>query len=671
MADKQSFSNQAKGNSSNKNTHSNHLDNLLNNETNYQHFFNSASVSLWREDFSRVYLKLKKLRLSGITDLSRHLKENPELSWQLASEVKVLEVNQATVELFEASSESSFLSNIHKHFGPDAIDVFEKSLIASWNKADKFVSRANYITKSGNEVVATISYVPPKNLQDALNLCVVIQDISHLITHERRLEGIISALPDATFILAEDGTYLEVLTNNSNILVGEPQQLIGNKIQDLIEGQIGETILQTVKKVLKNNTKESIEYPLNTQTGVLWFYGRVAPIQQLFKGQRAVVWIASDITDKKELERQLRHSQKMEAIGSLSGGVAHEFNNLLAPILGYSELLMQNKEESHPDTAALKLIHKATHKASKLINQLLIYGQKSINRREDLDLKNIVRDVVQFFDASLPKGIFLSTSLPRQVPAIRGMAEEINQAIVNLCVNAIHSMPNGGNIEIRIPNDTVSLTNTSGEFVAVIVSDNGSGISLDVMQRVFDPFFTTKPIGEGKGLGLSVVHGVMQQHGGKVEVESKLNKGTSFRLLFPVSNTVDPHFNNLEYDNRENVLKGIIVVDHEPMHSELLKDMLEQLDYQVTTVSSAENALELIEQNNYSHMITDYELAHLNGLELAEKTKLINPNIDIILMTGYCSSKLADDSKYQGSLRFLSKPFDLQSLTACLSDNDS
>ena len=372
-----------------------------------------------------------------------------------------------------------------------------------------------------------------------------------------------------------------------------------------------------------------------------------------------------------KFEEQLRRSQKMEALGVLTGGIAHEFNNLLYPILGNIELLIQTKADNDPDKESLKHVQDAGLRAKELVKQMLAYGRKSLTQRETIQIKDLVNDTVQLLSNTIPHNIKIETYLPLDIQPIVGMPSEIHQVIVNLCINAYQAMPDGGLLSIELNEKPQhQYTNLQGEniqddFVELSIKDTGYGIEQDTMEKIFDPFFTTKKIGKGTGLGLSVVQGIMEQHDGHIIVNSNNEEGTSFKLYFPVAVNTEIK-TTPELSEPIHMGKGrILIIDDEPMITFVGKKMLEKLGYSVIDFLDCQIALEYF----WSHfeeidlVLTDYDMPWKNGKEMAQKLIQIKPEIPIILVTGYGDLVAKEEIHNWGMKGLLIKPFKLHELS--------
>ncbi|MCP4298026.1 MAG: response regulator [Proteobacteria bacterium] len=394
---------------------------------------------------------------------------------------------------------------------------------------------------------------------------------------------------------------------------------------------------------------------------------------QLFPFESGEVFVAIvlDITEQKLLQSQLRQSQKMEAIGSLTGGIAHEFNNLLAPILGFTEMLQLQKSANDPDLIKLKNVQTAGNRAKVLVQQMLAYGRQSQSQKETVHLKSLVDEPIKLIRGSFPPNIVINEEWETDLPPIRAMSNEIGQVVLNLCVNASFAMPEGGILTIGTKNvgykKFISTENKEieGEFVGLSVKDNGVGIDKKIQDKIFDPFFSTKEVGSGSGLGLSVVQGIVEQHNGHIEVESLLGQGSTFRIYFPVAEKeIKPLIEERNKDLQ--VLDSkIMLIDDEPMIIDLTKSMLEILDYKVTSFTDSKDALMAFGKHpeEFDLILTDYGMPKLNGKQLIEEMRKTQPEIPSILLTGYGDLIGKENIGDWGINDLLVKPFELEELS--------
>jgi PAS domain S-box-containing protein len=358
-----------------------------------------------------------------------------------------------------------------------------------------------------------------------------------------------------------------------------------------------------------------------------------------------------DDGERHRLEEQLRQAQKVEALGTLAGGIAHDFNNILAAILGHAELA---REEANALVRQdIDVILHATGRGKQLVQRILSFSRRQALARRAIELPLIVDEAVAFLRTTLPKSVQLRTKVADDLPTVLADATAVEQVIMNLATNSWHAMPNAsGIIEVAVERlyvrDSVARAHPElreGPHVTVAVHDDGAGMDPAVRARAFEPFFTTKGPGAGTGLGLAMVHGIMRQHDGAVEIESEPGRGTTVRCFFPVVASEEP-----EAEAAGDVaLRGngerILYVEDEPWLCAIGRRMLERLGYQVTTEVDPERAIELLRAHPdaFACIVTDYWMPGLTGVELARAMTRIRPGLAVVMLTGYAAD-LSDDA---------------------------
>ncbi|MTI58540.1 MAG: response regulator [Firmicutes bacterium] len=360
----------------------------------------------------------------------------------------------------------------------------------------------------------------------------------------------------------------------------------------------------------------------------------------------------NETTDElRKSEAQLRHSQKIQTIGTLTGGIAHEFNNLLTPILGYAELMLKDLSQENYWYEDINEIYEAAKKSKELIKQILIFSHRDNNKHyKPVKINELIKETLKLVKSILPSNIDIIENF-EDCGYILANPTQINQVIFNLCTNAYDAMKKqGGLLEISmylIDKDDENILNnedfSSKKYVKISVKDTGCGMKEKVMHQIFDPFFTTKAVGEGTGLGLSVVHGIVASHNGKIFVESKIGKGSVFNVYFP---QMEGQYVDLQ-NNNNIVLKGnetILLIDDDPSIVNMMKKRLEKLGYKIIAQTNSLKALKIFKKNppRFQLIITDQTMHHLNGIGLAEKAKAIYPEIKVILMTGFVNEPVKD-----------------------------
>jgi two-component system, cell cycle sensor histidine kinase and response regulator CckA len=379
----------------------------------------------------------------------------------------------------------------------------------------------------------------------------------------------------------------------------------------------------------------------------------------------------TDVTRRRELEDQYRQSQKMEAIGQLAGGIAHDFNNLMTIIIGYSDMMGDQLTEERA-LENLQEIRKAGERAASLTRQLLAFGRKQVLTLEKLDLNEVVRDTQKMLRRIIGEDIELVTLFVPRLKLVEADPGQLEQVLVNLAVNARDAMPQGGKLTIETRNEVLDMdfANTcpgvkSGQYVMLSISDTGTGMSDEVKRHIFEPFFTTKGPGKGTGLGLPVVHGVVKQSGGHIEVESEAGTGTTFRIYLPVAD--DTCRLRQPAERSKSIPRGvekILLVEDEPAVRRLWRHSLESCGYTVLEAANGSEALNLCENelSQIDLLITDVVMPLMSGRELAERLLLLRPETKVLYVSGYTDDSVMRHGIAQDEVAFLAKPFSSISL---------
>ena len=419
--------------------------------------------------------------------------------------------------------------------------------------------------------------------------------------------------------------------------------------------------------------------------------GTAVPVEMLLTcvpvGTRTLLHaVIRDLTSARELEARLRQAEKMEAIGTLAGGIAHDFNNLLAAIMGYTELALLEMPEpdaqraSQPGATCLNEALTAARRARDLVQQILTFSRHDDVRRVETDLGRVVQETSRLLRASIPSTVEIRiNAAPGCV--VLGNATQLQQVLLNLGANAEHAMrlTGGGELEINLSRgdlDEASATRfpsmTPGVTVAKLsVRDTGSGMPERVRERVFDPFFTTKPVGEGTGMGLSVVHGIITSHGGAIAVDSEPGRGTTFTMVFPclVAASARPSMAPFAAFSTLPKAQGrVLVVEDEATIGRMFRRLLQRLGYDAQVFESGHDALELfrLDPNAFDLVITDLTMPGMTGDELSVQILRLRPDIPIVLATGYGPALSDDRARQIGISTVLRKPLTLKELTDAL-----
>ncbi len=394
---------------------------------------------------------------------------------------------------------------------------------------------------------------------------------------------------------------------------------------------------------------------------------------------------ARDLTARKKieahrnaLESQLRESHKMQAVGTMAGGIAHDFNNIIGAILGNVELAKQDAGPMSPALVSLNEIDKAGRRARDLVRQILTFSRNESPKRVPIQLAEVVHETVRLLKVALPPTVEMLVTIDPGTPPVLADATQVGQALLNLCANAIHaigahrgtvSIELGHNLQANKPH-VERRGGTRGQHVKLSVRDTGSGIDADTLQRVFEPFFTTKPVGQGTGLGLAVVHGIMRTHLGTVDVQSKPNIGSVFTLYFPATQgaEVPAAVDTPKPKAVQGMGKHVMYVDDDEALVFLVERALTRKGFQVTTFTDPRLAVAALRARpmDFDLLVTDYNMPGYCGVDLLREARTIRPELPVALASGYVTSEIEKSARAEGARALIHKPNDVDELCETL-----
>ncbi len=380
-----------------------------------------------------------------------------------------------------------------------------------------------------------------------------------------------------------------------------------------------------------------------------------------------------DITEKKALEEAIIQAQKLESIGLLAGGIAHDFNNILTGILGYASLTQSMVNRGSKIYGYMEAVTKSSQRASNLTHQLLGFARKGKYKTERLNLNNIVAELILFLRETFDRNIVIVFDAAEELPPVEGDGNQLYQAILNLCINARDAMPAGGRLYIKTEPYALKDERTAqlyrvpaGEYVRLSITDVGAGMPPEVKKRIFEPFYTTKGVGRGTGLGLSMVYGIVKNHGGHISVYSEVGLGTAVRVYLPrVSGIIDE-------GRRKNIMKGsqgkatILFIDDEEMVRELGRDILEAYNYKVMVAVHGSEGVKMFHEHGdaIDLVVLDMIMPEKGGRQVFSEIRAMRPGVRILLCSGYGEEQNFDELLNEGAVGFLQKPFQHSDLVA-------
>jgi PAS domain S-box-containing protein len=452
-------------------------------------------------------------------------------------------------------------------------------------------------------------------------------------------------------------------------------EAIGRPIGELVTANSGE--VETFNKIIASTGEFQGEVKQRTKDGrEIIVEGRATLIRNEDGTPRSVLLINTDVTGQKKLEMQLNRAERLESIGRLAGGVAHDLNNILTPILMCAETLRRDLSEEDRKSV-LALIEQSARRGAAIVKQVLTFARGVEGERVSIKPTHLIEEMADIARKTFPKSIEITGHYPEDVWSINGDPTQLHQVLLNLSVNARDAMPNGGAISIAADNFTVdehyaSMTPDAerGPHVILRVTDTGSGMPREIIDKIFDPFFTTKDVGRGTGLGLSTVLGIVKNHGGFISVYSEVGSGTTFKVFLPaeVSESVAIQ-SETSCDSLHGNNELILVVDDEPAIIEVIRRILENHDYRVLSANDGPEALAtLAEQKNVAAVLTDVSMPYMDGVALVRVIRKMRPKIAFIASSGHGEEPRIPELESLRVTNFLTKPYDTKRLLYTVRD---
>jgi two-component system cell cycle sensor histidine kinase/response regulator CckA len=509
----------------------------------------------------------------------------------------------------------------------------------------------------------------------------VAERTTELARASRYLDDIIDSVADPIFVKNRQHRWVLLNTAFCDFVGRGRDELLGKSDYDFFPKSQAD-VFWTKDEIVMSSGEENINEEEITLAGVVHTIVTKKMLYTDETGEKRIVGIIRDVTERKRLEEQLRQAQKMESVGLLAGGIAHDFNNLLTPILVGSELLNDDLAP-HADGAlgrAANLVREiklAADRASDLTRQLLAFGRKQMLELKTTDLAGVITRFEPMLRRTIREDIRMQIILSPSLGAVRADVGQIEQVLLNLVINARDAMPNEGILTIEAENVELDQSHASphaevrpGPYVTIAVSDTGIGMDHETQQRLFEPFFTTKKGGGGSGLGLSMAYGIVKQHGGSISVASEPGKGTTFKIYLPRLLAPAPAEANSQPYTRAPVrgLGGetILVVEDNDMVRSSVCEMLRRLGYRVLDADSAEGAYRVSESHDgmVDLLLTDVILAKSNGKEVFNHLRMRRDGLKVLYMSGYTSDVIVHHGVVDEGVHFIQKPLSMQLLSA-------
>jgi PAS domain S-box-containing protein len=480
--------------------------------------------------------------------------------------------------------------------------------------------------------------------------------------------------PDMYHIVNKDGIIISCNQTESDRLGYRKDELVGRSFLGMYPASYHERALKLLKDVFDETiTVSGLEEQLVSKAGEVIDVSVSASIIYDEARMPSLIRVAArDITEKKKLESKIMHAQRIDSIGNLAGGIAHDFNNILTSILGSTAIMKRKMRKNNAWFHFADIIETAAKRGAGLTRQLLTFARKSTPQFRPILVNDIIDETLRLFERSIDKSIVINKVLSNEVPIIKGDDGQLQQAILNLLINARDAMPNGGTVLISsqvvnpdLRSATVFGEARSGDFASIVISDTGVGMSQADQQRIFEPFFTTKE--KGTGLGLSVVYGVVNSHGGFISVQSDPGRGSQFSMFFPLLADREKFKRTLKNQRLRQGDERILVVDDEEHVRELIGRMLQHLGYKVQVVESGLEALDAVaKKTRFDAVILDMNMPKMSGKETFERLKEAKPDLKVVVSTGYSDASLEPAPLRNLVDGFLQKPYQMEELSEVL-----
>ncbi len=493
---------------------------------------------------------------------------------------------------------------------------------------------------------------------------------------ERLLRQIIDANPSLIFVKDWNGRFVLVNQATAHVYGTTVDALVGKTDGDFNRNteEVAHFLRDDRDVMSSGQPKIIAEEPVTNPAGeTRWFQTIKVPLRSPAEGTATLLGVATEITERKRLEEQLLQSQKMEAVGQLAGGVAHDFNNILTAIVGYTDLLAAELASNVRQLEDLEEIRKAARRAAALTRQLLAFSRKQVLEPRIIDVNAVVLNLDKMLRSLISENIELKTDLADNLGAARADPNQIEQVIMNLAINARDAMPDGGTVTIETGNVTLDdayagqhVSVIPGEYVMLAVSDTGCGMDAKTQSRIFEPFFTTKPAGRGTGLGLSTVYGIVKQTGGNIWLYSEPGKGTTFKIYLPAIAALPEDIGKVAPAEAPRRGAGtVLVVEDDEQLRRLTHRALDAQGYTVLVADRGATALDIARRHKgeIDLLLTDVIMPDTNGRKLAETIRAARPGMRVLYMSGYPDGAIASHGMLEPGVAYLAKPFTTEAIT--------
>jgi len=594
----------------------------------------------------------------------------PDAIWTKDALARFVVGNRAHIELVRAGSEAEVAGKTgFELHPPELAGAYHEDDLRVLDHGETVLNREELIRDAtGRERWYLVTKTPLRDRAgNVIGLVGIARNIQErkeaeeeLRSGRELLRAVMGSVPDAVITTDERGIVRSANTAAERMFGSSAGVLTGRDVRELVPDVFGDEMTGR-----RTACEPGREIEARRQNGSA-FPAELSVTEFRLENARHFTVVVRDVTAHKKLEDQLRHAQKMEAVGRLAGGVAHDFNNLLTVINGFSEVLLD--ELPHPNTnrPAVEAIREAGARAAELTRQLLTFSRKAIVEPKVLDINEVVAQSAKLLKRLIGEDVTLTTILAPDLARVKADLSQIEQAVVNLAVNARDAMPDGGQLTIETCNvrlrseDVVAYPDLApGDYVRLAISDTGMGMTDEVRAKIFEPFFTTKEPGKGTGLGLAMVYGAVQSHGGHISVYSEVGVGSTFKILLPVTTETRTSRETGEAPLAERGTETLLLAEDEEGVRRLSRFVLESHGYTVFEAASGLEAVALAASHpgRIHLMVTDVVMPEMGGREAAEAIRAQRPDLKVLFMSGYTEDAVILHGIVEATDAFLQKPF--------------
>ena len=535
----------------------------------------------------------------------------------------------------------------------------------------------NVLCKDGSQLTVEwfnrISYNDQGKVQFIISAGVDVTDRKkverNLERSREELQTLIENMEEGVYRVDNDGAVIFINKRGAEICgYDSPEEMHGKNAKEL-GLEFSPSRRQMYKAIdAKNSLRNFHSTLINARGEKYHVIENVVKIKDAYGNTIGIEGTMLDITEQKNLETQLLQSQKMEAIGRLAGGVAHDFNNLLTVIQGYGDMALSKIDEDNPLYKNLKQIQDSGKKAEALTNQLLTFSRKQVIQPEDINLNTLIDDLHEMLHRIIGEDVALNIQCTAELPFVRADANQLEQVLMNLSVNARDAMPDGGTLTIETDNITVDkhlpmdrFYLKEGSYLVLAVSDTGTGIEKDMLQYIYEPFFTTKEKGKGTGLGLATVYAIIKQNGGHINVYSERDEGTVFKIYLPVIETQRVTVKPSEEVSAQAIqgTETLLIVEDEESVLDYISESLAEYGYKIMGAIDPVEAINIYRnrKSRIDMVISDVIMPQMSGPEMVRKLRVDEPDLKILFMSGYTESMIGKHGVLDQELHYIQKPF--------------